>query len=176
MGSVVFINFYQTQKILCFSPTREILWWWGQTLVSLGSKYAYKKVFVIWRKTEPSLRKKRFQHLVTRYMRQNNIFTFCRWKISPSELFSSKKWWVSSHELFYPRKIFLFARFLPFTFSSVTNPDKLPRLTKTFLETFLSPRNNGTLNISKFSSIVLLSFVKFCSDATIKLNPTFCLY
>ena len=132
MGSVVFINFYQTQKILCFSPTREILWWWGQTLVSLGSKYAYKKVFVKRRKTEPSLRKKRFQHLVTRYMRQNNIFTFCRRKVSLSELFSSKKWWVSSHELFYHRKNFLFARFIPFTFSPVTDPNKPLVLQKLF--------------------------------------------
>ena len=130
MGSVVFINFYQTQKILCFSPSREIIW--GQTLVSLGSKYVYKKVFVIRRKTEPSLSKTRLQHLATKYMRQNNIFTFCRRKVSLSELFSSKKWWVSSHELFYHRKNFLFARFIPFTFSPVTDPNKPLVLQKLF--------------------------------------------
>lgn len=113
-----------------FSQSGDIMG--GQTLVSLGSKYAYKKVFVMWRKTEPSLSKTRLQHLATKYMRQNNIFILCRWKVSLSELFSSKKWWVSSHELFYHRKNFLFARFIPFTFSPVTDPNKPLVLQKLF--------------------------------------------
>ena len=78
-------------------------------------------------------------------MRQNNIFTFCRRKVSLSELFSSKKWWVSSHELFYHRKNFLFARFIPFTFSNISSPTPTnPSSYKNFFRNILTPSDNGT--------------------------------